>query len=50
MGCPSTNPGWRHDPFVSSDPLPIPGKGLDSLVRVLGARGSVQPITKGVMR
>jgi hypothetical protein len=50
MGCPYMNPGWRHDHFVSSDPPPFLGTGLGYLAKFLRARGSVRPMTKGMVR
>ena len=43
-------PGCRHDDFVWHDPLPFFGQGLDYLAKFLRARGSVRPMTKGMVR
>jgi predicted ATP-grasp superfamily ATP-dependent carboligase len=43
-------PGCRHDDFVWHDPLPFLGQGLDYLAKFLRARGSVRPMTKGMVR
>ncbi|QKK02930.1 MAG: ATP-grasp domain-containing protein [Pseudomonadota bacterium] len=42
--------GCRHDDFVWSDPLPLVGEALDYFAKFLGARGSVRPMTKGMVR
>lgn len=43
-------PGCRQDDFVWHDPLPFFGQGLDYLAKFLRARGSVRPMTKGMVR
>jgi hypothetical protein len=43
-------PRCRHDDFVWHDPLPFFGQGLDYLAKFLRARGSVRPMTKGMVR
>lgn len=43
-------PGCRHDDFVWRDPLPFLGESLDYLAKFLRARGSVRPMTKGMVR
>ncbi|MDK9708672.1 MAG: ATP-grasp domain-containing protein [Desulforhopalus sp.] len=43
-------PGCRHDDFVWHDPLPFLGQALDYLAKFLRARGSVRPMTKGMVR
>lgn len=40
----------RHDDFVWRDPLPFFGQCLDYLAKFIRARGSVRPITKGMVR
>jgi predicted ATP-grasp superfamily ATP-dependent carboligase len=44
------NPGCRHDDYVWHDPLPFFGQSLDYLAKFLRARGSVRPMTKGMVR
>jgi predicted ATP-grasp superfamily ATP-dependent carboligase len=42
--------GCRHDDLVWHDPLPFFGQGLDYLAKFIRARGSVRPMTKGMVR
>ena len=42
--------GCRHDDFGWRDPLPFFGQGLDYLPKCFLARGSVRPMTKGMVR
>lgn len=40
----------RHDDFVWHDPLPFFGQCLDYFAKFIRARGSVRPMTKGMVR
>lgn len=44
------SPFCRHDDFVWYDPLPFFGQCLDYLSKFVRSRGSVRPITKGMVR
>lgn len=43
-------PGCRHDDFIWHDPLPLAAEALDYLGKFLKARGSVRPMSEGMVR
>ncbi|MEX0450075.1 ATP-grasp domain-containing protein [Spiribacter sp. 221] len=43
-------PGCRHDDFHWRDPLPLFGEAADYLYKFIASRGSVRPVTEGMVR
>ena len=43
-------PGCRHDDFSLADPLPLFGEAADYFAKFVASRGSVRPVTEGMVR